>query len=154
MESVSATPGEKLAPSTIRLSVASQSMIDSDTNNFPVTIDNPFPVTVEMWMRLVSDSPNRIRVTPFELVTLGPGEHRAVSASPSTTSNGAVTMRAQLAAEQGTAFGSVVLVEITVAGLRRVGRTIIVISGTVMVGGTFLRIRVVQGERAKENHEQ
>ena len=154
MEFVSATPSEKLAPSTIRLSAASQFVMGSDTNNFPVTISNPLPITVKVRVRFVSDSPNRIRVAPSELVTLGPGEHRTVSVSPSTTSNGVVTVRARLTTEQGTAFGSVVPVEITATGLGRVGWIIIVISGAVVVGGTFLRIRAVQRERARESREQ
>ena len=154
MDFVSATPSEKLAPSAIRLSAASQFVMGSETNNFPVTISNPLPITVKVRVQFVSDSPNRIRVAPSELVTLGPGEHRTVSVSPSTTSNGVVTVRAQLTTEQGTAFGSVVPVEITATGLGRVGWIIIVISGAVVVGGTFLRIRAVQRERARESREQ
>jgi len=154
MDFVSATPSEKLAPSAIRLSAASQFVMGSETNNFPVTISNPLPITVKVRVQFVSDSPNRIRVAPSDLVTLGPGEHRTVSISPSTTSNGVVTVRAQLTTEQGTAFGSVVPVEITATGLGRVGWIIIVISGAVVGGGTFLRIRAVQRERARESREQ
>ena len=154
MEFVSATPSEKLTPATIKLSAASQFVMGSDTNNFPVTISNPLPITVTVRVQFVSDSPNRIRVAPSELVTLGPGEHRTVSVSPSTTSNGVVTVRARLTTEKGTAFGAVVPVEITATGLGRVGWIIIVISGAVVVGGTFLRIRAVQRERARESRER
>lgn len=154
MDFVSATPSEKLTPSAIRLSAASQFVMGSETNNFPVTISNPLPITVKVRVQFVSDSPNRIRVAPSELVTLGPGEHRTVSISPSTTANGVVTVRAQLTTEQGTVFGSVVPVEITATGLGRVGWIIIVISGAVVVGGTFLRIRAVQRERTRESREQ
>jgi hypothetical protein len=45
-------------------------------------------------------------------------------------------------------------VEITATGLGRVGWIIIVISGAVVGGGTFLRIRAVQRERARESREQ
>ena len=87
-------------------------------------------------------------------MTLEPGEQRTVNVTLHSAANGVVMVRAQLATQEGTRFGPEAPVEITATGLGRVGWIIIIVSGAVVVGGTFLRIRAVQRERARESREQ
>lgn len=151
---LNATPVEQLDAEKVRLSVPSQVVMGSDTNYFPATVHNPLDVPVTVQVLFTSDAQKRLTVLPSELVTLAPGEHRTVNLTTETTANGVVLVRGQLATEQGTRFGTEVPVEITATGLGRVGWIIIIISGAVVLGGTFLRIRAVQRERAKVNSEQ
>ena len=154
MAFVSATPSEKLDATKVRLSVSSQFVMGSEKNEFPVTITNPLPVKVTVKVNFTSNSPNRIWVESSELVTLEPGEQRTVNVTLHSAANGVVMVRAQLATQEGTRFGPEAPVEITATGLGRVGWIIIIVSGAVVVGGTFLRIRAVQRERARESREQ
>ena len=84
-----------------------------------------------------------------EKVTIGPGESPTINVTTSTRSNGVVTVKAQLETVAGTRFGPQIPVEITATGLGRVGWIIIIISGAVVLGGTFLRIRAVRRERSR-----
>ncbi len=150
---LNATPVEQLDAEKVRLSVPNQVVMGSDTNYFPATVHNPLDVPVTVQVLFTSDAQKRLTVLPSELVTLAPGEHRTVNLTTETTANGVVLVRGQLATQQGTRFGAEVPVEITATGLGRVGWIIIIISGAVVLGGTFLRIRAVQRERAKVNSE-
>src|SRR5690606_15710606 len=107
----------------------------------------PFAVTV----RLVFDSaaPQRIQVPPTEFVTVEPGENLTLNVAPEATSNGVVAVAAALQTKGEETFGAPVTIEITATDLGRVGWIIIIVSGAVVLGGTFLRIRAVQRENAR-----
>ncbi|MDO5093222.1 MAG: DUF6049 family protein [Propionibacteriaceae bacterium] len=149
-----ATPVEQLDVDQIGLSVPGQVVVGSDTNFFPVTINNPLSVAITVRVSFTSDALNRLSVATSDPVTITPGEHRTINVTTSTRSNGVVTVRAQLETTAGTRLGTQVPVEITATGLGRVGWIIIMISGAVVLGGTFLRIRAVRRERSRENREQ
>lgn len=151
---IRATPIEQLDVNAITLSVTSQVVVGSDKNYFPVTIKNPLPVAITVQVRFTSDALNRLSVATSEKVTIGPGESPTINVTTSTRSNGVVTVKAQLETVAGTRFGPQIPVEITATGLGRVGWIIIIISGAVVLGGTFLRIRAVRRERSRERREQ
>lgn len=151
---IQATPLEQLDIDQIGLSLPGQVVVGSDTNFFPVTINNPLSVAITVRVSFTSDALNRLSVTTSDPVTIAPGEHRTINVTTSTRSNGVVTVRAQLETTVGTRLGPQVPVEITATGLGRVGWIIIMISGAVVLGGTFLRIRAVRRERSRENREQ
>ncbi|RRD06239.1 hypothetical protein EII34_03710 [Arachnia propionica] len=151
--------GERPDASQVRLSSASQFVMGSDRNVFPMTISNPLPLPVRVRVQFNSDSPNRLDIPASEIVTIAPGEQQTVSVTPIAKANGVVTVRAQLTSPDGTAFGPVIPVEVTATGFGRVGWIIIIVSGAVVLGGTLLRIRTVQKEtaqreQARESREQ
>lgn len=146
---VEAHPLATVDTDLITISAAGQFVMGSRTNDFPMTINNglPFAVTV----RLVFDSaaPQRIQVPPTEFVTVEPGENLTLNVAPEATSNGVVAVAAALQTKGEETFGAPVTIEITATDLGRVGWIIIIVSGAVVLGGTFLRIRAVQRENAR-----
>jgi hypothetical protein len=81
-------------------------------------------------------------------VTVGPGESATVDITPEATANGVTLVHARLTTLDGAPLGAPVAIEITATDFGRVGWIIIVASGAVVVGGSALRIRAVQRERA------
>lgn len=148
-----ALPDEQATAREVRLSSASQIVLGSDRNVFPMTVTNPLKVPVRLRVEFDSNSPNRVDIPTSEIVTVGPGEQHTVSVTPIAKANGVVTIQAQLATVEGTRFGPVVPVEVSATGFGRVGWIIIIVSGAVVLGGTFLRIRAVQRERSREGRE-
>lgn len=156
---ITAHTREQLDASQIRLSSASQFVMGSDRNVFPMTISNPLTVPIRLRVVFSSDSPTRLSIPASEVVTIAPGEQQTVSVTPVAKANGVVTVHAQLITPNGTRFGSVIPVEVTATGFGRVGWIIITVSGAVVLGGTLWRIRTVQKEtthrkQAKESREQ
>ncbi|GAB3810920.1 hypothetical protein GCM10028820_01280 [Tessaracoccus terricola] len=146
---VDAHPLATVDTNQVTITAAQQLVMGSRTNDFPVTVTNglDFPVTV----RLVFDSasPQRIHVPPTDFVTIDPGQNLSVNISPEATSNGVVAVEASLQTRGEENFGLPVTMEITATNLGSVGWIIIIVSGVVVLGGTFLRIRAVQREKAK-----
>lgn len=148
-----ATPA-RLDASLITLRAAQSFVMGSRTNTFPVTVSNGLGVPVQVRVQFISDSPQRIRVPAVGPVAVAPGASATVDITPEATANGVAIVRAQLTTVDGEPLGSAVPIEITATDFGRVGWIIIVVSGAVVVGGTALRIRAVQRERAgKENSE-
>lgn len=148
-----ATPA-RVNASLITLKAAQSFVMGSRTNTFPVTVGNGLGVPVQVRVDFTSDSPQRIRVPSVGPVSVGPGESATVDITPEATANGVAIVRAQLTTVDGETLGAPVPIEITATDFGRVGWIIILVSGAVVVGGTALRIRAVQRERAaKENHE-
>ena len=145
---------ERIDASQVKLSSASQFVMGSDRNVFPMTISNPLPFPIRVRVRFTSDSPTRLDIPASEIVTIAPGEQQTVSVTPVAKANGVVTVHAQLTSPGGTAFGPVIPVEVTATGFGRVGWIIIIVSGAVVLGGTLLRIRTVQREQSRESREQ
>lgn len=144
-------PRADVDPSLVTVSAAKQFVMGSRTNNFPVTVTNGLAAPVTVRLVFESESPQRISVPATDFVTIAPGEVMTLTITPEASSNSVVSVRAQLETQGGTRFGPVVPIEITATDLGRVGWIIIIVSGAVVLGGTFLRIRAVQAERAKEN---
>lgn len=138
-------------PSRISISAASQFVMGSRTNNFPVTITNGLSVPVTLRLAFDSESPQRIRVPPTDFVTIGAGENQTLTLAPEASSNSVVTVEGHMETTDGTTFGAPVTIDITATGLGRIGWVIIIISGAVVLGGTVWRIRAVQAERSKED---
>lgn len=138
-------------PSRISISAASQFVMGSRTNNFPVTITNGLSVPVTLRLVFDSESPQRIRVPATDFVTIGAGENQTLTLAPEATSNSVVTVEGHMETTDGTPFGSPVSIDITATGLGRIGWIIIIVSGVVVLGGTVWRIRAVQAERSKED---
>lgn len=148
-----ATPA-RVDASLITLRAAQSFVMGSRTNTFPVTVTNGLGVPAQVRVDFTSDSPQRIRVPSVGPVAVGPGESATVDITPEATANGVAIVRAQLTTADGEPLGTPVPIEITATDFGRVGWIIILVSGAVVVGGTALRIRAVQRERAaKENDE-
>ncbi|MFV0428115.1 MAG: DUF6049 family protein, partial [Arachnia sp.] len=132
---------------------ASQFVMGSRTNEFPVTVTNGIELPVTVRIAFTSDSPQRIDVPTTDLVTVQPGEKLTVNIAPEAASNSVVVVSAQLETAHGQPVGDEREIEITATDLGRVGWVIIVASGMVVLGGTFLRIRAVRRERAEVSDE-
>lgn len=143
----------RVDPSLITLKAAQSFVMGSRTNMFPATVTNGLGIPIQVQIRFTSDAPQRISVPDAGPVTVQPGESATVDLTPEATANGVTVVRAQLTTLEGTPLGPAVPIEITATDFGRVGWIIIVVSGAVVVGGTALRIRAVQRERAKENRE-
>ncbi len=138
-------------PSKVTISAASQFVMGSRTNNFPVTITNGLDMPVRLRLTFDSDSPQRIRVPDTDFVTIEPGENLTLIAAPQASANSVVTVMVHMETIGGTRFGTPVAIDITATELGRVAWIIIIISGAVVLGGTVWRIRAVQAERSKED---
>lgn len=138
-------------PSKVTIGAASQFVMASRTNNFPVSITNGLDRPVELRLVFVSESPQRIDVPATDFVTVGPGENLTLTLAPEASSNSVVTVEGHMETTDGTRFGDPVSIEITATGFGRVGWIIVIISGAVVLGGTFWRIRAVQAERLEED---
>ncbi len=151
---VAATTPARVDASRITLKAAQSFVMGSRTNTFPATITNGLGIPIQVRIEFASDAPQRIRVPAVGPVTVAPGESATVDITPEATANGVTIVRAQLTTIDGTPLRAPVPIEITATDFGRVGWIIIVVSGAVVVGGTALRIRAVQRERAlKENRE-
>ncbi|MEO7588168.1 MAG: DUF6049 family protein [Arachnia sp.] len=138
-------------PSKITISAASQFVMGSRTNDFPVSITNGLDVPVTLRLVFDSESPQRISVPATDYKTLEPGENLTIILTPQASSNGVVTVHGHMETRGGARFGAPVVIDITATELGRVGWIIIIVSGAVVLGGTVWRIRAVQAERSKED---
>ncbi|WP_121899950.1 DUF6049 family protein [Tessaracoccus antarcticus] len=138
-------------PSKITISAASQFVMGSRTNDFPVSITNGLDVAVTLRLVFDSESPQRIAVPATEFKTLEPGENLTMILAPQASSNGVVTVHGHMETRGGARFGTPVAIDITATEFGRVGWIIIIVSGAVVLGGTVWRIRAVQAERSKED---
>ncbi len=138
-------------PSGVRVSAAGSFVMGSRTSDFPVTLTNELAVPVTARLVFDSEFPQRIDVPATDLVTVQPGQNLTLNVSPEATANGVARVTARLQTAGGHTFGEPVDMEITATEFGRVGWIIIVVSGAVVLGGTVMRIRAVQKERAGEN---
>ncbi|MHA6513554.1 DUF6049 family protein [Tessaracoccus sp. Z1128] len=148
----SASPA-RVDSSLITIRAAQSFVMGSRTNTFPATVSNGLGVPIQVLVRFTSDSPQRIRVPEVGPVTVGPGESATVDISPEATANGVAIVRATVTTLDGEPLGAAVPIEITATDFGRVGWIIILVSGAVVVGGTALRIRAVQRERAAKGEQ-
>ncbi|PIE21755.1 MAG: hypothetical protein CSA64_00340 [Arachnia propionica] len=144
------SPATQIDANKVQLSTAGQFVMGSNTNNFPITISNglDYPITVRAQFQ--SEVPQRIWVPATNLVTLEPGERKTLNISPEAASNSVVRVAAQLETRGGLQVGQPTTIEITATSFGRVGWIIIIISGAVVLGGTFLRIRSIQRDRGRK----
>lgn len=148
------TPLAQSDPGDVTINAVGQFVMGSRTNDFPITIVNGMEEPVRVRLRFSSDVPQRISVPATDLVDIDAGASQTLNIAPVATSNGVVRVTAQLETEGGIPFGEEVPIQITATDLGRVGWIIIIVSGAVVLGGTFLRIRAVRAEQAKESSEQ
>lgn len=134
-------------PAKVTISAASQFVMASRSNTFPVTITNGLDIPVTLRMVFDSDSPQRIRVPATEFVTIEGGEQSVITLTPEATSNSVVNIEGSMETRGGSRFGNTVDIEITATQLGRVGWIIVIVSGAVVLGGTVWRIRTVRSER-------
>lgn len=149
LDFVAANPVATLDPGQVTISAARQFVMGARTSSFPVTVTNRMPTPVTVRLVFDSDAPQRIDVPPTELVTISPGENLTLNVEPHASANGVVDVSARLQTRGGTEFGEAVPIEVTATDLGRVGWILIIVSGAVVLGGTFWRIRAVQAENAK-----
>ena len=147
---VQAHPVAGLDPDKVAITAAKQFVMGSRTNEFPVTITNGLPVPVTVALTFDSEAPQRLRVPDTAPITIRPGESQTLNVAPEARANGIVTVHARLETTSGTPFGQSVTIEITATDLGRVAWIVIIVSGAVVLGGTFARIRAVQSGRARK----
>lgn len=150
LDYVQAHPIADLDPGRVSVTAAKQFVMGSRTNEFPVTITNDLTVPVTVRLTFDSEAPQRLHIPDTEPITVQPGESQTLNVSPEATSNGIVTVHGRLETTAGTPFGDEVTIEITATELGSVAWIVIIVSGVVVLGGTFARIRAVQSGRARK----
>ncbi len=141
--------GDVLTSNAIRLTLASDFVLSSSTNQLPATITNTLDQSVTVKIAFTSENPERIRVPDTAVITVPSGETVTTDFRPHAVTNGSVNVSAQLETPQGRPIGSAIKITLRATSFGRVGWVIVILSGVVFMGATAIRIRQVQHERAR-----
>lgn len=120
-------------------------------NQFPLSVTNRSTMSIRVKISFTSSNPRRINIKGTDVIELAAGETASVNAEAHATSNGLVSVSAQLTTVAGRGIGESHQFEITSTDAGRIGWVIIVASAIVVVGGTAWRIRAVQRERTAKD---
>lgn len=132
----------------ISLSIASSFVMGDRSTRLPVTITNTTDHPVRVKVVMTSDNPGRITIPETAPVTVPAGQSATVTFAPKATTNGVVGFSAQLVTEANRPVGPSKRFSVNATNFGQVGWIIIIASGAVLLGGTAIRIRQVQHERA------
>ena len=133
----------------LKVTIARSIVMGARTTSLPATITNNSPVPVRLRVQMVSDNPQRLTIPDTELITIPPNSSRSVQFTPKATGNGVVEFTALLTTEAGRTVGQPTRFSVNATNFGQVGWMIIIASGVVVLGGTAMRIKQVQRERAK-----
>lgn len=128
----------------VKLRASARFVMSGRTTEFPITVTNDLSEPIQVRVVVVTDNPQRVTVPPSELVTVQPGQSETVNIRPEATTNGVVTAEAHLADAAGHPIGEQASLTIEVTELGVVAWIIVGISGIVLVGATWWRIRQVR----------
>ncbi|MDA8438219.1 MAG: DUF6049 family protein [Propionibacterium sp.] len=141
--------GDVLTSNAIRLTLASDFVLSSSTNQLPATITNTLDQSVTVKIAFTSENPQRIRVPDTAVIIVPSGETVTTEFRPHAVTNGSVNVSAQLETPQGRPIGSAIKITLRATSFGRVGWVIVILSGVVFMGATAMRIRQVQHERTR-----
>lgn len=145
---VVAQVGDVLNGKRVYARMSSEFVLSSDTNVLPATVTNTLSNGVRVKMTFSSENPQRIQIPDTDVLTVPAGETATLHFSPHPSTNGVVTVQAQLRTPEGRPLGTPIRIVVRATSFGRVGWIIVVASGMVFMGLTTLRIRQVQRERA------
>jgi hypothetical protein len=149
--------GDRIGPHVladgIELHASSRFVMSSRTNEFPITVTNELSDQIQVIVRVVSDSPQRLTIPPSKVFTIDPGQSQTVNIRPEASSNGVVVATAEVISASGHRLtdGARIVIEVTDLGM--VAWIIVVVSGVVLVGATAFRIRQVRRRTAAATPE-
>ncbi|MGA4506675.1 DUF6049 family protein [Propionibacteriaceae bacterium G1746] len=146
-----ATP---LSASGLSIQMANTFVLGDTSGTLPVTVINNSDRPVLVKVRMTSDNAQRISIPDTALVRVPARSSASVQFTPQARSNGVVGFTAQLVTEQGRTVGAPRRFSVNATNFGRVGWIIIITSGAVVLGGTAVRIKQVQRERARQQVER
>ena len=132
----------------VQLLLAENWVMSADTQELPITLTNNFAVPIKVRVTFESEYPQRLRIDPTELLSLGAGESVTVKVKPQAFSSGKVQLQAQAVTVTGTSVGAPVRLTVSATSSGRVAWLIIVGSGVVLLAATALRVTQVRRTRA------
>lgn len=133
--------------SDVVIALADSFVVGENNAMLPMTVTNRSTHPIRVKVRLLSDHPARIDIPETDLVTIAPGQSISLRFRPRATTNGVVGFTAQAVTAGGRPVGQPTRFSINATSFGRVGWIIIIASGVIVLGGTALRIRQVQGSR-------
>lgn len=136
--------GSEAVAARVKLRASARFVMSGRTTEFPVTVTNDLSEAIRVRVVVDTDNPQRVTVPPSDLVTVQPGQSETVNIRPEATTNGVVTAEAHLADASGRQIGEDARLTIEVTELGMVAWIIVGISGIVLVGATWWRIRQVR----------
>ena len=136
--------GSDAVADRVHLRASARFVMSARTTEFPVTVTNDLADAIQVRVVVVTDNPQRLTVPASDLVTVQPGQSETVNIRPEATTNGVVTAEAHLTDTTGRQIGEKVPLTIEVTDLGMVAWGIVGISGIVLVGATWWRIRQVR----------
>lgn len=141
---VDARAGRVALARGLSLSASPRFTMTAAESDFPVTVTNTLPDAVAIRLVPASDSPQRIRISAGDVVTVAPGASQGASVHASASGNGVASGTIHVATEAGTRLTADVPLVLEATNLGRVGWVIVVVSGLVLIVSTALRIRQVR----------
>lgn len=144
--------GRSEVSNRVHLSVSGRLVMSARSNQFPVTVTNDSLEPVQVRVVVTTDTPQRLSVTPSDLVTVAPGQSQTVNIRAEANANGIVQADAHLATAGGRRVGADVPVTIEVTDLGVVAWIIVAVSAVVLIGATAWRIRQVRRRNGADSH--
>lgn len=141
---------QNLSAAGVSLQMAETFVLGDSTGTLPITITNASDHAVRVKVRMTSDNAQRITIPDTDLVTVPPHSSVSVQFMPQANSNGVVEFTAQALTANNLAVGPTQRFSVNATNFGRVGWLIIIASGVVVLGGTAIRIKQVQRERARQ----
>lgn len=128
----------------ITLTLLPRFTMSSSDNEFPVTVTNTLPDDVVLRVVGTTDTPQRIRLEPSAEVTVRAGTNTGAVLRAVATGNGVAVGQVHAVTRDGRRLTPDVAVVVEATNLGTVGWAIVLVSGTVLVVSTALRIRRVR----------
>lgn len=122
-------------------------VLSGDQNVLPAAVTNHMSTGARVKMTFTSENPQRLTIDDTPVVTIAPGETATLHFRPRPSTNGVVTVLAQLRTPEGRPIGQPIRVSVRATSFGRVGWIIVLASGIAFMGLTTLRIRQVQRDR-------
>lgn len=146
-QSIASVPAD-LQHAGITVQMAETFVLGDSSGNLPITITNASSVAVRVKVRMESDNAQRISIPDTAVVTVPANSSVLVQFTPEARTNGVVEFTAQAVTEGNREVGPPRRFSVNATNFGQVGWLIIIASGVVVLGGTAIRIKQVQRERA------
>lgn len=149
LDKATASIPQNLAAAGVSLQMARTFVLGDSTGTLPITITNASNQAVRVKVRMTSDNAQRITIPDTPVVTVPAHSSVSVQFMPQAKSNGVVEFTAQALTQGNLSVGAPRRFSVNATNFGQVGWLIIIASGVVVLGGTAMRIKQVQRERAK-----
>lgn len=152
LDAVEARMGTAVLKDGITLDVAPRLSLAGGTSDFPVTVTNMLLDPITITLGINQDNPQRIRLDSPPQTTIAAGASETVLVRAEVTGGGVVRSAVHVQTLTGRRLtpNKIVTVETTAFGL--VGWTLVIVSGTILVVSTALRIRQRRSHRKGAGH--